>query len=132
MTKEADQDAISALEQTGAIVKRGKSGKPLVVDFRPTTNQTNDENLVHLKSLNSIREIYLDGTAITDASLASITHLAKLTTLDLQRTAVTDAALESVKSLPALKVVLLTGSRVSRDAVNKLRKQMIKTRIVYI
>jgi len=132
MSNQADQKAVTALVDSGAIVKLGKSGNALMVDFRQVASQVTNQTLSHLQSLNSIREINLDGAAISDASLAYLKHLVKLTTLDLQRTTVTDAALDQVSSLPALKLLLLTGSNVSRERVNELRKQMLKTRIVYI
>ncbi len=124
--------AASVLRELGAELKQSKSGHILVVDFRPVARQVTDGHLTHLRPLEKLRKVYLDGAAITDAALENLAELVKLTTIDLQNTCVTDNGIQRLKALPSLKLLLLNGANVTRDGINQMRKSMLKTRIVFI
>ncbi len=132
MENAVDETAAIKLTSLGAILKRSKGGKILVVDFRPVANDLDDEHLSPLAGLDRLKELYLDGAPITDAALPTLQQFAKLVTLDLQHTAVTDAGLVHLKSMKQLKLLLLTGSQVTREGVAQLRKSMIGTRIIFL
>lgn len=99
------EEQLAAWEARGAIITR-RSGKVVGLDLRPLGAQVGDDLL---------------------ATLATFPHLE---TLDLRDTAVTDAGLSAVAGLKTLKLLLLTGSRVTREGVRAVRPRMIGTRIV--
>lgn len=130
MSETDDRDCIDQLKQLGATVKLSKRGSILAVDFRTATRAVVDGDLGLIATLPKLRELYLDGSSITNSGLEHLGKLTALQTLDLQNTTITDEGLLQLKSLTQLKLLLLTGSQVTRDAVAEIRKLMLNTRIV--
>ena len=82
------------------------------------SSRITDAGLDHLKGLTSLTSLGLAGRQITDAGLARLAGLKNLEELDLEGTAVTDASLPLLKTLfPNLKIVMLAGTKVSRQAL---------------
>ncbi|QDU94921.1 hypothetical protein [Lignipirellula cremea] len=123
-------DAIAALEQQGAQLRRSKKGSVLIVDLRGCISPVTDDTLLHVAQLPRTRELYLEGTKITDAGLQTLAELAGLHTLDLQRTPISDASWPLFQSLPALRLLLLAGTNVTRPALQAARPRMLEVRIV--
>ena len=67
-----------------------------------------------------------------DEHLAALAALPKLTHLDLQDAAITDAGLRQLAKFPSLKMLQLTGTQLSREALKSLRQSLLGTRIVYL
>ena len=124
-------NAFEFLQNLGVKIKRSKRGNVLVVDFRPIAQQVRDEHLEKMSEFAALREVYLDGTGVTDDGIQHLLELQKLATIDLQNSAVTDTGIEQLKGLPALKLLLLNGSSVTVEGVKVLRKSMLNTRIVF-
>jgi hypothetical protein len=72
-----------------------------------------DNGLRHLAVLQSLRELYLDGTAVTDAGMKRLVRLSNLEHLSLAETAVSDAGLAMVCRLPKLKTLDLRGAKIT-------------------
>jgi hypothetical protein len=66
-----------------------------------------DKVLTVVGSLTSLRELDLDGTAISGSGLAALAGLKSLEVLHLQRTAITDADLQQLQGLTALRDLYL-------------------------
>ncbi|UUO06723.1 hypothetical protein M4951_00055 [Blastopirellula sp. J2-11] len=101
-------ELIDTLRQLGAKLRLRKSGRLHTVDFSTS------------------------GAAIADEHLALLDAAQKLEELDLSETSVTDAGVERLVAHKALKLLTLSGSQVSGDAVKLLRKRMIGCRIVFL
>ena len=88
-------------------------GQPLVkVDFSFT--QVTDDDMVGLKGLADLRELYLCGTDITDAGLEQVRGLRALEVLDLWRCGnVTDAGLEHLEGMSSLRRLSLWNTEIT-------------------
>jgi hypothetical protein len=127
-----DTASVEALEQLGARLRRRKSGRIHTVDFRPVAPHIDDSQLVALEGLHSLVELYLSGTAISDACLPSLARHQQLATLDLQETGVGDQVFQLVDQLPALKILVLSGTAVTREEVQRQRSRLVQTRLVHL
>ena len=133
MMPPADETAsIEALEKMGARLRRRKSGRIHTVDFRPVAPQIDDSQLVPLEGLNSLVELYLSGSSISNASLPPLARHKQLETLDLQQTQVGNDVFQLVDQLPALKVLVLSGTAVTLEEVRQQRSQLLQVRIVHL
>ena len=126
-----DPGALQSLTDSGAHLRRSKSGRVLIVDFSEATDIT-DAHLASLIGLTKLREVCAAGWPITDAVGQVLRQLANLQSLDLQRTEVTDTILDDLQHCSALKLLDLTGTRVTLEKVRGARKKMIATRIVHL
>ena len=79
-----------------------------------TANQTaNDATLAYLEGLTGLKQLHLDGAAVTDAGLAHLRGLSSLEKLTLGDTAVTDAGLAHLRGLKALRELHLYRTKVT-------------------
>ena len=76
-----------------------------------------------LKNLPLERLSLWNCTALDDAAAPELTALAKLTTLDLSYTSVGDRALKKIETLPNLKLLYLTDTKVTPEAVEAFKKE---------
>jgi hypothetical protein len=77
----------------------------------------NDETLAHVGRLDSLEDLQLSSSAISDAGLAHIEGLTRLRTLQLEHTGITDSGLAHLKRLRTLRLLDLAGTRVSDEGV---------------
>ncbi len=68
--------------------------------------------------------LVLRDTAITDESLSSLKRLPCLRRLDLRHTFVTDVGLKSLRDSQNLKLLLVTETQVSKQAVQELTQHL--------
>ena len=68
-----------------------------------------DDDLVHLKGLKHLKNLYLERNRITDEGLAHLSQLRTLERLSLWGNAITDDGLRHLASLPALEVLDIHG-----------------------
>ena len=120
------------LSDQGVIIRRGKSGSALSVDFREATEAATEHNLNRLLHFEKLRELHLANCSISDSQIEFAAQLSKLQTIDLQNTRVTDGCFTKLQSCQNLKMLLLTGANVSQDGLAEFRKKMIGTRIVFL
>ncbi len=125
-------DSVESLESLGARLRRRKSGRIHTVDFRPVAPQVGDLELVALEGLHSLVELYLSGTAISDACLPSLARHSQLATLDLQQTGIGDQVFELVTQLPDLRVLVLSDTAVTVEEVRQQRSRLIQVRLVHL
>lgn len=125
-------DSVESLESLGARLRRRKSGRIHTVDFRPVAPQVGDPELVALQGLHSLVELYLSGTAISDACLPSLARHSQLATLDLQQTGIGDQVFELVTQLPDLRVLVLSDTAVTVEEVRQQRSRLIQVRLVHL
>ena len=76
----------------------------------------------HLSGLTNLDGVSLDGTAVTDASLAQLSGLTKLRQVSVNGTAVTDAGLMHLNGLTGLKMLRLTNTKVTDAGVAELQR----------
>jgi hypothetical protein len=79
-----------------------------------------DERLLNLAPLSSLRCLDLDDTDITDRSLAVIARFPALEELWLECTRITDVGLESLRSCSTLRFVSVAYTSVTEEAVAAL------------
>ncbi len=93
-----------------------------VVLVNLTANRkVDDAGLEHLKGLNKLTELVLDGTQVSDAGLVRLKGLTELTELYLNRTRVSDAGLEHLKGLTKLTHLHLSGTQVSDAGLDRVK-----------
>lgn len=81
-----------------------------------------DAGLVHLKRLDTLKELYLDGTSVTDAGLVHLAALTELRVLSLNQTRVTDAGLAHLLGLRKLVMLQLMETAVSAGGLTQLKQ----------
>lgn len=77
-----------------------------------------------LKNWSRLESLNLNKTNVTDDDLRWISTLVNLKDLQLTETAITDSGLSNCEELSQLTYILLNGTRVSADAVAKLRSKL--------
>lgn len=117
-----DASAVKALTEVGGIVTPiGGSGAALDVDL---SHLTQPLDAGHLKNLERIATnvfwLDLQGSALTDAGLATVAKCRNLTRLHLNRTAVSDAGLAALKGLASLEYLNLVGTSVGDAGIGHL------------
>lgn len=96
---------------------------PDVVVLQMANPDVDDAALRHVAGMSRLRELDLDGTAITDEGLRSLSGLERLESLRLRNTAISDAGFREVLApMASLKRLDLTGTRVGRDSVREWRE----------
>lgn len=97
-------------------------GDNVVVELRES--RATDDDVRRLTDsfvqLGGVRDLYLSGTDVTDACLASIAQLTRLTSLHLARTQITGRGLEHLRDLPKLDAINLDGSLVDDTGLAEL------------
>jgi len=97
---------------------------PDTVVLQMANADVNDDTLRTVATLESLRELDLDGTAITDAGLKPLARLTKLERLRIARTAITDAGFrESIATLPALKQLWCPDTDITKAALMEWKEQ---------
>ena len=87
--------------------------KPTVVVLQMANSDVTDQTLEHLRGLERLSELDLNGTQVTDQGLATVAALPKLTTLRLARTPITDEGFrQHLMPKDSLKKLDLTGVEV--------------------
>jgi hypothetical protein len=92
----------------------------VIRQYNPPDSPITDAGLVHLRKLDQLRNLTLNGLPITDAGLAAIEGLPNLGGLYLSRTKVEGGGLSRLKSLPKLAVLYLDQSAVSDAGMSQL------------
>jgi hypothetical protein len=93
---------------------------------------SNDRELFHIQELAGLRELYLSGKKITDAGLKCLKGLNSLHRLYLYDTSVTDQGTETLGRLRELRCITFCGSDVSEAALNLLKSNLPRCRIVIL
>jgi formylglycine-generating enzyme required for sulfatase activity len=96
--------------------------------------RVNDTTLEKLKAAPPIRQVYLDGTAITNAGLAKLATypgFARLRILNVTRTALTDAGLEHVARFTALDILRAGETKITAAGVSKLSAALPRCKVAW-
>ncbi len=83
-------------------------------------NPLDDETLQQIKTFKGLKKLYLGGGKFTDG-LSHLAEFPQLEELSLNGTTVSDALLVHVAKLKSLKKVDLSGAKVTKEGVQKLR-----------
>jgi mono/diheme cytochrome c family protein len=107
-----DPSAIKAITDAGGIVTAiGGGGMALDVDLSHLTTPLDAAQLKNLERLAAnVFWLDLQGSAITDAGLASVARCRNLTRLHLNRTAVSDGGLAALAGLASLEYLNVVGT----------------------
>ncbi len=100
----SEEQAIAEIRQLGGW------GDATNLSFPP---HATDADLVHLKSLPRLQELYLNNTQITDAGLVHLTGLTNLETLGLGFTQITDVGLAHLTRLTNLQWLDLWNTQIT-------------------
>lgn len=128
----ADPKLIAAVEKAGGQAMEIAQNDPrLTVAFHLSDKKIGDDDLAILKGSETIVELNLRGTDVTDAGLAHVATLKNLKKLHLEKSKVTDAGLEQLKGLTNLEYLNLYGTEVSDAGIEHL-KGMKSLKKVYL
>lgn len=107
MSKQPDPIAvIEFLKSQGALVRLRKSGQVHTLDFSGCDWKPDDQSLRDLEVLQSLE------------------------VLNCERAPITDAAVESILQHPGLKLMTLSGTSLTAEAIKRLRQNLIGCRII--
>jgi hypothetical protein len=87
--------------------------------------------LIHLRPMRKMRGLTLSGTAVNDDALAHLDQMAQLEWLMLSGTRVTDAGLKHLAALSSLKLLELRDTQVTKEGVSKLQQTLPACKISY-
>jgi len=131
--QENEAPVVEQLRGLGAGFRFRKSGLCHTVDLSQATGTVDDSIAQRIAQLTRVAVVNLSGTAITSDALAAFAGLEKLQSLDLSDTTIGDEALPHFKPLAGrVRILVLTNTQVSADAIKEIRKQMINTRIIQL
>lgn len=98
--------------------------KPQTVVLQMANPDVNDQSLEHLKGLELLRELDLNGTGITDQGLAVVATLPNLKTLRVARTKITDEGFRThVFGKETIERLDLTSTEVKGKTKREWKKQ---------
>jgi hypothetical protein len=122
--KAAPEAALKKAQAAGAQIATLTATSPLVrVDFLTGVSKCTDDKVAELLPIaDNVAHLDLGRTAITDATLATVSKFPRLARLDLRQTKVTDKGLESLTSLKHLQVLNLYGTEISDAGLATLSK----------
>ena len=88
-------------------------------------NYFTDAGLVYLKGMRDVKGLYLGlgHGEITDAGLDKLVGFDRLAILDIQGSKITDAGLDTLGRLPGLKELWASNTKITREAVEKLKAE---------
>jgi hypothetical protein len=89
-------------------------------------NPAGNEWVDALNDLRTVKTLMLAGPQVTDATLARLNGSSALVELHLNNTSITDAGLARLGKFSHLRWLSLYKTRVSKDAVEKLKRSMPK------
>ncbi|MCA9117779.1 MAG: hypothetical protein KDA79_22060 [Planctomycetaceae bacterium] len=95
------------------------------------TGFAGDVDLTPLKTMRSLRELYLIGTGVTDARLRNLASLVNLQALGLNSPEVTDAGLKHLVPLTQLAEVNATGTQITKTGVSHLHRRLPGCRVIF-
>jgi hypothetical protein len=81
-----------------------------------------DAQLVRLKGLTKMSQLYLGGNLITDDGLVHLSNLKDLVILDIRNSSVTDRGLEHLTGLPRLKELYIGRTKITDDGIKKFQE----------
>ena len=81
--------------------------------------------------MTQLRELWLDGTQITDDGLVHLAGMSRLQWLSLGGTQITDNGLVHFKGMARLRYVSLDGTNVTNEGVKKLQQALPNCDIVW-
>jgi hypothetical protein len=114
--------AIAAIAKSGVDVRPIAQNTPWrEANFRLQGTNITDATIAPLKDVQSLVELNLATTKVTDAGLAVLKNLPYLMTLHLELTGVSDAGLAHVKDLSNLVYLNLYGSQVTDAGLENLK-----------
>jgi len=122
-------DPIYQIEKLGGSVAFDRSGKVHSVVLSKTN--VTDVDLVHLKKMSELRDLFLDHTKITDTGLEHLKGMKTLERLFLDSTKVTDTGLAHLKGLTKLRTLVLDNTPITDDGLVHL-KRMSKMGILWL
>ncbi len=112
---------------------RSKIGKPLDMSVLISSIESlnweklylrrveiNDQDLVHVAKLKSVKRLYLGDNPITDIGLKHLSTMPNLWALDLGGTKITNEGLKHLEPLASLNMLKLSGTQVTDAGVAKL------------
>lgn len=91
-----------------------------------------DDDLVHIRNLRELVELWLDGTKITDKGLEHVGKCRGLRTLGLRRTSVTGQGLSSLSELSSLESLWLSQTFVTDKGLAALQPLAPNLRNLYL
>lgn len=109
-----DPSVVKVLSDVGAIIRPlSSNGAALDIDLSHLSEPLSAAHLKQLEQLaNNVFWLDVQGSALTDAGLASIAKCRNLVRLHLDRTAITDAGLGQLKSCSGLTYLNLVGTAI--------------------
>ena len=100
------------------------SSSPLPIELPPSHGLGNNEVMVHLRELSSLRELHIAGEEVTDSGLPHLAGLRHLEVLSLNKTSITDAGLVHLMHLKKLKQLNLSDTAITEQGLAKLQKAL--------
>lgn len=92
--------------------------KVAVLSYR----EIDDDDVVALSQLQSLEQVELSGTNVTDKGVRALVGLPELRSLDLSFTRITDDVIKALCTMESLEVVAIDGSGVSVAGIDELRR----------
>jgi hypothetical protein len=143
LQKAAHERALQGIRVVGGVYARdqGERGRPIVsVDLGAyliddtgkvhRKGRAKDSELALLSRFDRLRELSLEGSAVTDAGLAHLARLRSLRRLSLRETAITDAALVHLQGIPSLTLLDLRETRTTAAGIATLQARLPGTVII--
>ncbi len=116
-----EAEAIAALAGSGIHVRPVAQNTPWhEANFRLQGSGVTDETIAPIGNIQSLIDLNLANTSVTDAGLAVLERLPYLMTLHLELTGITDAGLKHVAGLTNLVYLNLYGTKVSDAGLEHL------------
>lgn len=123
----------ASLLSAGAVIRRGSLGSVLHVDLTAAARAPIawDRVAIWLQGCPKLRELRAVGCPIEPSGWLDVFRsLTSLIELDLEGTEIDDRVFEVAAELPKLKLLGLTGTKVTEEALARERRRLIRIRIV--
>jgi hypothetical protein len=93
---------------------------------------SNDRELIHIRKLAGLKELYLSGKGITDSGLECLQRLQNLHRLYLYDTSVTNRGTETLGRMHGMRCITFCGSGVTEAALNMLKEKLPGCRVIIL
>jgi hypothetical protein len=93
-----------------------------------TRTQVTDQGMTHIAKLAHLRQLVLSGLPVTDAGLVHLQNH-ELRELYLDGTAISNAALDTLTSLASLKLLDIRATHITDQGIRRLIRELPKTEI---